>query len=327
MDKYFVCLANSYKHDNRCLAGVLVEKSLNEYTIVTDYWNHPKWFRPINESTIAGAIPNEEAEDIELLDVIKAENVSACPNGAQQENYYYSRLLKVGELKLTDKLLEQLSKTSRKVIFGNKNAYVTHDYYENLEYSIIMIEAYNVCCYLKEREEKLPQPRMKFSYKDNKYDFPITDPDFRHIVECDLEEANGAERYFLTLSLGTICDDKHFKLVAGVVKKGIKTHNISSIIGINESSKISFSMYRKGYSIEEIATEREMTIGTIANHLIPFVKNGEIDIHELVESDDIKRIVNFQKSHPYEDKLKPYFEAFDGEISYDTIRFVLATIK
>ena len=71
MSLLFVCLANSYKHNNRCLAGVLVKRSNNGFELIQDNWGHPVWFRPINRWTDAGAIPNEEAVEINLFDVIE----------------------------------------------------------------------------------------------------------------------------------------------------------------------------------------------------------------------------------------------------------------
>ena len=81
--KFFLCLANSYKHDNRCLAGVLAKPNYNGgYDIIQDDWGHPIWFRPINRWTDAGAIPNDEAEGIDFFDVIEVKDPEPCPDGA-----------------------------------------------------------------------------------------------------------------------------------------------------------------------------------------------------------------------------------------------------
>ena len=214
MDKYFLCLANSYKHDNRCLAGVEVSA---EGKLLTNEWKHVNWFRPINRYTDAGAIPNEEASGIELFDIVKVNNIVPCPDGAQQENYYYDSLEKIGHVAPNEMLLKKISYTNRKVLFGNPQQSISHEYYERLDYSILMIEAKNVQCYLKDRINKQPQPRICFEYKQHKYDLPVTDPDFRHVIERDLVQANSADHYFLTLSLSAECEGWHFKLVAGVI--------------------------------------------------------------------------------------------------------------
>lgn len=330
MDKYFLCLANSYKHDNRCLAGIELNKTNRGFTIKKDDWGHPIWFRPINRYTDMGAIPNAEAENIELLDIVKVENVQACPDGAQQENYYYSTLYVVDSMDLSTDKLDEIARTNRRVIFGNQKSSIHHDYYCNgLDYSIIMIKATDVKCYQKERDGKQPQPRLKFEYKNCTYDFPVTDPQFRQVMDNDLQAANSAENYYITLSLGTLFDGMHFKLVAAVICKGQKSssRHLSPKNIASDSAQLSYQMHKSGYSIEQIANHRGVTVGTIASHLIPFVKSGHINIHDLASYSDINRIATYKRTHPNETKLKPYYDAFNGDISYDTIKLILASLE
>lgn len=323
--RFFLCLANSYKHDNRCLAGVLVKHTYNGgYEIIQDDWGHPIWFRPINRWTDAGAIPNDEAEGINLFDVIEVTDSEPCPDGAQQENHYYSSLSYNGHVEMDNALLNLLSRTNRKVLFGNAYNAVSHDYYERLEYSILMIHASNVRCYLKKRENKQPQPRMEFTFNGNEYDFPITDPKFRHLLENDKNDANAASEYYLTLSLGAICDDKHFKLVAGVIMYDDNDNDFSNIL---ESAHESYRLFKQGLSIAQIAKRRLSKEDTIATHLVPFVERGLIEPGQLVPNEHIEKILRYYRQHPYENHLKPFYEAFDGEISYSSIKIILASTK
>ena len=325
MSLLFVCLANSYKHNNRCLAGVLVKRSNHGFELIQDNWGHPVWFRPINRWTDAGAIPNEEAVEINLFDVIEVEESDSCPDGAQQENYYYSSLSRAGYMKPDITLLNHIAKTNRKVLFGNAYSSVSHDYYARLDYSVLMIHATDVHCYLKPRTDKQPQPRMTFSFNGNEYDFPITDPNFRHLLEEDEDEANAASDYYLTLSLGTICEDKHFKLVAGVIPCG--QSNELDMRDIPISARETYKLYKQGLSISRIAAQKNVKEETIISHLLPFIERGVIAAEQFVPNEHVVRIQQYKRQHPYEDHLKPYFEAFNGEISYINIRIVLASLK
>lgn len=42
-----LCLANSYKHGGRCIAGIEVTLDNKGYSIVRDVNGVPKWVRPV----------------------------------------------------------------------------------------------------------------------------------------------------------------------------------------------------------------------------------------------------------------------------------------
>lgn len=58
-----------------------------------------------------------------------------------------------------------------------------------------------------------------------------------------------------------------------------------------ESHRISLEMFQTGKSIEEIAAERNFSIGTIEGHLCSFLATGEVLIEQLVDSDTQKKII------------------------------------
>lgn len=73
-----ICLANSYKHHERCLAGISLETK--------------QWIRPISALN-GGAIPindqNIQAETIELLDVVEVPISQNSRSGHEVENFHY----------------------------------------------------------------------------------------------------------------------------------------------------------------------------------------------------------------------------------------------
>ena len=146
MDKTFICLANSYKHGNRCIAGVEIElyPERNSYSVKRDGKGKPIWFRPINRHADAGAIPNAEAIPISVFDIVKAYQVDPCPEGAQKENYYYSRLEKISRVSKSVQNLDGFVDNTRYTLFGNRGVAVHPDKYEGLDYSILMIKCSTV---------------------------------------------------------------------------------------------------------------------------------------------------------------------------------------
>ena len=99
MDKYFVCMAVSYKYGGRCIGGVEVTKSGNDgnYSIVKSNGT-PKWIRPVTRYSEHGEIPMQLSSSCHVLDIVKLTDVEACPNQAQSENYYFSKIEKVGRI-------------------------------------------------------------------------------------------------------------------------------------------------------------------------------------------------------------------------------------
>lgn len=340
MDKTFICLANSYKHGNRCIAGIEIDlyPQRNSYSVKRDANGNPIWFRPVHRTAEAGAIPNSEAQSIVVLDIVKACLVEPCPDGAQTENYYYSRLEKLSRVSRNTKNLDGFIDNSHSVLFGNRGATVPPDRFVNLDYSVLLIKSSQVEFYMKDRAEwnREPQPRGKVMHNDTKYDLPVTDPIFRQVIQNNIEEANSYTDYYITLSLGVEHDDSHFKLIACVIPFQETSHtNVHPRQDISEnrahlkkdSQRISFTLFQQGLSIEQIAERRGLKPETVGAHLTHFIESRELEIRRLVSDDKIRRIVQYKFNHPNEDKLKPLFDAFNGNITYTEIRWVLAAIN
>lgn len=216
-DRYFVCLANSYKHGGRCIAGVEINGVNDASPKLVN--NSPGWIRPIHRQTDGGAIPNEIALGINLFDIVCVRNPVPHPEGAQQENVYFDSLIVVGHTTFHTSLLDKYVTNLRGGLFGNRGKAVVPEEYARLNYSICLIKPSNVSFYLLQRDQlqKPPQPRVRFSFKRTDYNLPVTDPLFIEIIKGDLQHANGQSLFYLTLSLGLEHDNYHSKLAAGVL--------------------------------------------------------------------------------------------------------------
>ena len=91
--------------------------------------------------------------------------------------------------------------------------------------------------------------------------------------------------------------------------------------------QLTLSLYRRGLSIDEIASERNLKPNTIQSHLIELVESGEaIDIDRLVPSEHYAVIVD-ALHQVGDDLLKPVKEILGDEYSYEEIRLVRASIR
>jgi hypothetical protein len=89
-----------------------------------------------------------------------------------------------------------------------------------------------------------------------------------------------------------------------------------------ETKNASLELFRKGKTVTQIATERELTVNTIENHLAYFVGSGELSIHALLTDEAITTIGKTLTEMP-DAPLKEVKSALDNTYGYGDIKFVL----
>lgn len=89
----------------------------------------------------------------------------------------------------------------------------------------------------------------------------------------------------------------------------------------------SYWLYNQGNTVEQIAEKRGLNQSTIEGHLARYVASGDIDVHEFVDGDTLKKVEAYCMEHPEEKALKPIFEHFDAKIPYGVLRMAIAAIR
>ncbi len=210
-----LCLANSYKHGGRCLAGLT--------------WPDLKtWIRPVDPGTTTGEVPKRRASvatgrcrrSIKPLDVIRVELTDPVPEPAQPENY----ALGGAPIQLVDVLkpadishrLRSVTDPSRTVFdLSGRRRIDEAKASRGLSKSIALYEV-DAPKFYQDNEGK-----WRTDFRLNKIDhrkFPITDLDFRN--ELDLGAGSAVQRegrWLLTISLGTLFNHAHWLLIAAVI--------------------------------------------------------------------------------------------------------------
>jgi hypothetical protein len=88
-----------------------------------------------------------------------------------------------------------------------------------------------------------------------------------------------------------------------------------------------YTLFRNGNSVAEIAAQRGLVINTIEGHLIECMSAGlVVDITTLVSESDRVQIEKAIAEHGTE-KLKPIHDSLPESITYNMIRFVVAEIR
>lgn len=105
------------------------------------------------------------------------------------------------------------------------------------------------------------------------------------------------------------------------VKQGAKITGATNLL--------TYDLYKKGVSIEQIAAERKMSPATIGGHLIYLYENGyPIDLMQLITDEEYQKVIAAIKDLKHDDiSLKPIFEYLGGEIQYDKIRIAVNQYK
>ena len=88
------------------------------------------------------------------------------------------------------------------------------------------------------------------------------------------------------------------------------------------SRQISFELFKRGLSVQEIAKERESTANTIEVHLSTYIPSGEVHILELIPLKKYQKMVKALEEATFEG-LTELKEQVDASYSYNELRMVL----
>jgi len=217
MKHYFICLANSKKYNERCVAGIEVKRSqrLGYYIVLKD--EKPRWLRPVT-STGHGEVPAYEVANISLMDVVEIDVIEEHPAGYQSENIFYKQSsMKILEnLGFNGYMLNKIITPDLTDLFGNKGKAVSMEDISEVDHSLVLIKVVNPEMY-QYTEHGKNQLRCKFYFNGHQYDLPITDIKFIAKYENEPSFFEGKADIFFTISLGVCFEGWHYKLIAGVI--------------------------------------------------------------------------------------------------------------
>ena len=217
MDKYFICLANSYKRGGRCVAGIeILYNSPSDWTVIHNEDGTPRWIRPIAHTTY-GEIPNHTAAKIQYFSIVKLSDITPCPKELHTEDVFYSRIEVCGQIEPTSEILNKFVDKIHTTVFYNHGKAVAVGTTIPDAYSLMIIHPESISTYVDNSWEK-PKTRMKITHCGTTYDFPVTDPIFLDAYKANPGLLQNDDNVYLTLSLGLDFEGWHHKLVAAVFR-------------------------------------------------------------------------------------------------------------
>ncbi|WP_166925018.1 DNA helicase RecQ [Flavobacterium poyangense] len=138
--------------------------------------------------------------------------------------------------------------------------------------------------------------------------------------------------------------DEEFLLIDGVGKVKLEKYGsefINAIIEFYKSKKsstkttkesntykVTLELFQNGASVQEIASKRKLGLSTVVSHLAKLYVDGHnVNLSQFVSAKEVARLQKAQTVLMNPNALKPYFDYFEGEFSYDKIRLGLAVIE
>jgi uncharacterized Zn finger protein len=87
---------------------------------------------------------------------------------------------------------------------------------------------------------------------------------------------------------------------------------------------ITLDLLNLGLSLEQIAKERQMALGTIEGHVAKAIASDRVDIFKIMKEDAVMEIINARRELPTEVTSKDIYEKLNGKYSYGQLRAVWA---
>jgi hypothetical protein len=217
-----VCLANSYKHDNRCVAGI---------SLITR-----AWVRLIGP-TVPGCLTRQEARYIDgkepaILDVFEVELDGVCGSNYHPENVFVTgapwRHLKKYDSPSEFEILRATSNSDPVVLQGYCDRIDASKFEKTpAKISLGLLSPEDLWWWVRDEKGKR-RYRASFRLGDTgriRYDLPVTDPawlDQLHLLPAGIYPhamlcGNPVPRTLLTASLSEPFEGFHYKLIAGVI--------------------------------------------------------------------------------------------------------------
>jgi len=87
---------------------------------------------------------------------------------------------------------------------------------------------------------------------------------------------------------------------------------------------LTFDLFKKGMTAQQIAEERKLSITTIYSHFATLYKNNyEIDLEQFITSEETTTVLNARKELKGTESLKEIFDHLKEQVPYHTIRLAL----
>jgi hypothetical protein len=105
----------------------------------------------------------------------------------------------------------------------------------------------------------------------------------------------------------------------------VKADNEPAIAAL-DSKHISFTLFKSGKTITEIAEERHMAVSTVEGHLSYFLSTNELELDQFVDPDKSAAMIRYFREN-HNTSLSEAKAALGDDYSYGELKFVMSYLK
>ena len=93
------------------------------------------------------------------------------------------------------------------------------------------------------------------------------------------------------------------------------------------SMDVTLQLFNEGASIDEIAEQRRLSVGTIEGHLAAFIASGDLSITKVLPFDKLRTVLEMIETTGQYTAAKPIKDLLGDDYTYGEIRMVLEHYK
>ena len=210
MKKNIIILTKSIKHGGFCVAGIDTANG--------------EWIRLIssnvnNEHAVSYEdMIYEDGREVEVLDVVEVDIISACPSRIQPENYLYNENVKWKKIRMSDidEVIDIHGIDEPRFVFGNSDAKLTDENVNLAGQSLLLLEVERPQYFIKTFPDG-KKVQLNFVYNGQVYRYiKVTQQDIHNYFLNQPDGAYNARTNFFVFSLTDKYElsGKYYKVMA-----------------------------------------------------------------------------------------------------------------
>lgn len=312
-----------------------------------DVCNHPPTFfdgTVIAQKVLSGIFRLQENEPLNVVvDFLRGSQNAVILDKNYQQLRTYGVAKDIAWKDLQQYMIQIINQGFCEIAFHENNALKLNELSKEVLFNGMKVSLTKPIDFIKV-DEKTPQ---KASKPNNNLFERL------RVLRLELATAKGVPAYviFSDATLKAIANerpvtDEEFLEIEGVGQKKLQDYGydfITEIIKFNKEKVVkpikkkrgksdshleTYDFYKKGLSVDEIASERGLSPNTIQSHFVKLYNDGiKINLSDFVSEKEIEAVKEAQAKVENPKSLKSYYEYFNEQLDYAAIKMALVVIE